>query len=91
MEISLGSEFGKGDFFREEVNSENITFFHRIGKVTLVASIVFWRWANVPTNLAVLTKGGTGLGSHMCNYFGARRCDGYSIEIVVAKEGGVRR
>ncbi len=91
LEIILGGEGRKGNFFREEINSEYVTFRHGIGKVALVAPIVFKRGPNVPANLAVLTECGTRSSTDVGDNSGAKRSNGCSIEIVVAEEGSMSR
>jgi hypothetical protein len=91
LEIIFGSELGERNFFREEIDSENVTFGHSIREVALVAPIVFRRGTNIPTNLAVLAKGSTRVSTSVSDDFGAKGSNGSAIEIVVAKEGSMGR
>ena len=80
--------------FREEVNIQDVTFSHGAGNITLIASVMFGRRTNVPTDLAMFTKGCTSVGASMSHNFGARQSNGCMIEIKVAKKrsmGGQRR
>ncbi len=85
LEIVSVVDFGRGNFFREEIDSENVTFFHGIGEVTLVAAIVLKRGSDVPANFAMLAKCSTRFGTDVGHNFGARRSNWRSIEIVVTK------
>jgi hypothetical protein len=52
---------------------------------------MFRRGTDVPTNFAVLTKGGARFGGNVGHNFGTQRGDGDSIEIVISEEGGMGR
>ena len=89
LKIIRWSECGKSDFFGEEVDSENVMFFHGIGEVTFVAAIVLKGGSYVPSDFAVLAKCGAGFRSDMRDNFSARRSNRHSIEIIVAKKRGM--
>ena len=86
LKVCSRGEFGKGDFFGEEIDSKYITLLHGVWKVTLVTSVMFRGGADVPTNFAVLAKGGTRLGGHMGHNLGAGRSKRNAIEIVIPKK-----
>jgi hypothetical protein len=91
LEIIFGSELWERNFFREETDSENVTFGHSIWEVALVAPIVFRRGADIPTNLAVLAERSARFSTNVSDYFGAKGNNRSSIEIIVAKEGRMGR
>ena len=41
LEISFRSEGGEGNFFKKEIDGENITFHHGVGEIALVTAIMF--------------------------------------------------
>ena len=40
FEIILGGEFGEGDFFGEEIYSENVLFGHGVGEIAFVTAMM---------------------------------------------------
>ena len=56
LEVSGTGENGKGNFFWEEIDLEDITFLHCVLKVAAIAAVVFRGGTNVPADFAVLTK-----------------------------------
>jgi hypothetical protein len=85
LEIIFGGERGEWSLFGEEIDSEHVAFGHCIRKIAFVASIMFRRGTNIPTNLAMLAKCSTRFGTDVGHNFGARRSNWRSIEIVVTK------
>jgi hypothetical protein len=87
LEMIFGGERGKWSLFGEEIDSaEHVAFGHCIREIALVASTMFRRGTNIPTDLAMLAKCGTRFGTNVGHNFGSRRSNWRSIEIVVAKE-----
>jgi hypothetical protein len=85
--MTFGGERGKwGSLFGEEIDSENVAFGRCIRETALVASAMFRRGTNVPTDLAMLAKCGTRFGTDVGHNSGARRSNWRSIEVAVAKE-----
>jgi hypothetical protein len=60
-----------------------------VGKITLVAPVVFQGRANIPTDLTVCTERSSGIGGEVGNDFGASRGNWSAVEVEVAKKGGV--
>jgi hypothetical protein len=89
LEIFFTSESGKRNSVGEEVDFEDVTFVHGVGKVALVAAIMFGRGTNVPSKLAMSAKRSASISRGMSNDFGARRCKWSAVEIEVAEHGSV--
>ena len=62
---------------------------HGVGKVALVAAIMFGRGTNVPSKLAMGAKRSAGISGYVRNNFGARRCKWSADKIKVAKHRSV--
>ena len=65
FEIVVARELRKRNFFREKVNFEYITLMEGVLEVALPTSVVLQGRADVPSNLTMDTKGGTGIRSCM--------------------------
>lgn len=91
LKVGIAGECGKGDFFREKINLEDIAFGHGVGEVTFPTPVVFERRTDIPTNLSVCAVWRARVGGSMGNYFGAGRGKWSSIEVEVAEEGGMGR
>jgi hypothetical protein len=85
FEMIFCIESGEGCFLWEEINSENITFFHRIREVAFAAATMFKRRSDGPPNFAVLTECSSRFGSNLCHNLCSWRSHGTVIEIVIAK------
>ena len=91
LQVIDRGEGRKSDLFGKEIYCECVAFLHGVLKITLVASVMFRRGTDVPTNFAMLTKGGAGFGGNVSHNFGTQRGDGDAIEIVIPVEGGMGR
>ena len=89
LEVGFTGQGREGDFFREEINFENVPFMHRVREIAAVAAIVFEGWANVPSNFTVLTKSGARIGGNVGNNFGAEWGKRSAIVVEVAEERGM--
>ena len=61
-EIIFAREFGKRNFFGEEIDFEYVSFVHRVLEVALPTTVVFQGGTNIPADLAVFAKGGASVG-----------------------------
>ena len=86
LKVGFRCESGEGYLLREEIDFENVTFFHGVREVTLIAAVVFWGGSNVPADFAMLAKGGTRFRSNVGDDFGAKRGEGCPIEVIVSQK-----
>jgi hypothetical protein len=71
FETFFWSEFGEGCLFWKQINSENVTFFHRISReIAFVAAAMMFKWqSDVPPDFAMFTECGSRFGSNVCHNF----------------------
>ena len=81
MKVGIAGELGEGDFLWEEINLEDVAFCHGVGEVTLPAAVVFKRWTDVPTDLAVFAEGRARFGGRVGDDSGAGRGERGAIKI----------
>ena len=86
FEVIVARKLRERDFFGEKIYFEDIAFVKRVLEVTLPTSIMFEVRANVPANLAMFTKGRTGIGGRMSNNLGAHGGQWCPIEIELTEE-----
>lgn len=86
LKVSFLGEAWEGNFFREEINGENVSFGIGVWEITLPATVVRKGRANVPANLTVLAKGSAIVVRNMGNDASTTRSKGGPIEIEMAKE-----
>ena len=92
FEIIFLSDLAERNFFWEEIDSsENITDTHRVGEIAFVATTVFERRSNAPTDFTVLTEGSSRIGRNVSNNFGTERSKRAPIKIVIATKRGMSR
>jgi hypothetical protein len=89
LKVFVACECGEGDFLRKEIHFEDIAFRHCVLKVAPVAPVVLQGWSDIPTNLAVFTKGCSRFGGGVCNNFGAGRGERGAIEVKVPEQRGM--
>lgn len=91
LKVGSTCENGKRNFFWDEIYFQDTLFLHGVGEVATVATIVFQRWTNVPTNFAVLSERGSGGSRDVGNNFCTRGSKGSAIVVELAKHGGMCR
>jgi hypothetical protein len=89
FEEIVASEGGEGNFGREEIGFEDVSFLEGFWNVDLPATIMFRGGANVPANNAVFTKGSAGVGRNMCNNTSAGGSNRCPVEVIIAEHGGM--
>jgi hypothetical protein len=62
LKVFVAIEFGERYFLREKVDFEDIAFGHGVFEVAFPAAVVLEGGSNVPTNLAVFSKGSSSFG-----------------------------
>ena len=85
-EIIVSREFGKGNFFGEEIDLEYVSFMHRVLEVALPTTVMFKGGTDLPANLAVFAKGGASVGGGVCYDLSAHGGKWCTIEIVVSEK-----
>ena len=87
LQVGFSGERGKRSLLGEKIDFKDVSFGHGGGKVAAVAAVVLWRGSDVPTNLAVFTKGSASVGRDVGNDFGSewgKRC---AIVVKITEEG----
>ena len=85
-EIIVSREFGKGNFFEEEIDLEDESFVHRVLEVALPTTVMFEGGTDIPANLAVFAKGGASVCGGVCHDLSAHGGKWCTIEIVVSEK-----
>jgi hypothetical protein len=85
FEIVVARELRKRNFFREKINFENIMLMEGVLEVALPASVMLKGRSNVPSDLSMCTKWGTGIRGCMGHNLGAHGCKWCPIEVKLIK------